>query len=296
MRRSLLSCAVVIVMIGPRWLKARDDAGNRRLDDPEDWVRLEVAESLQRQELRVVPALLGGASLPKAADLPEPIRALARRNAHEISDKRWDYDVSQLVAALGRIPALISVATNTTPAETRAAPAAQAQSAEGNAASPTVLAPGTVFRDGEECPEMVVIPAGEFMMGSPESEDGRYSNEGPQHMVTIARPIAVGKYEVTFEEWDACVTAGGCKHKPDDAGWGRGGRPVINVSWDDAQAYLQWLSDKTGKPYRLLSEAEWEYAARAGTTTAIPGVRNREPIARTSLVPAASGAASGLRK
>ncbi|MDR2858021.1 MAG: formylglycine-generating enzyme family protein [Novosphingobium sp.] len=130
------------------------------------------------------------------------------------------------------------------------------------------LAPGTVFRDRPVAPEMVVIPAGTFMMGSPASERGRYGDEGPQHQVRVPA-FAAGKYEVTFAEWDACVADGGCgEYKPDDAGWGRGRRPVINVSWDDAQSYVMWLSRTTGKRYRLLSEAEWEYAARAGTTTA----------------------------
>ena len=108
-------------------------------------------------------------------------------------------------------------------------------------------------------------------MGSPASEEGRFScpNEGPVHRVTIGQAFAVGVYEVTFAEWDACVNGGGCNgYRPADEGWGREQRPVISVSWEDAQAYVQWVSEKTGKPYRLLSEAEWEYMARAGTTTA----------------------------
>ena len=125
---------------------------------------------------------------------------------------------------------------------------------------------GEVFKDCAECPEMVVIPAGEFMMGSPDWEGGRQDDEGPHHRVRIGEAYAVGKYEVTFEEWDACVTGGGCRsYRPGDEGWGRGRRPVVNVSWEDVKAYVGWLSDKTGKGYRLLSEAEWEYAARAGT-------------------------------
>ena len=128
--------------------------------------------------------------------------------------------------------------------------------------------PGRRFRDCAECPEMVVIPAGSFMMGSPESEDGREDGEGPRHEVRIEKAFAVGVYEVTFEEWDACVAEGGCGgYRPDDKGWGRGRRPVISVSWEDAQKYVEWLRGKTGEEYRLLSEAEWEYAARAGSRT-----------------------------
>ena len=129
---------------------------------------------------------------------------------------------------------------------------------------------GERFRDceGTWCPELVVVPAGSFLMGSPESESGRIDNEGPVHQVSIARPFAVGVYEVTFGEWDVCVADGGCGvHRPDDQGWGRGRRPVINVSWEDAQMYVVWLSRKTGERYRLLSESEWEYVARAGTRT-----------------------------
>ena len=128
--------------------------------------------------------------------------------------------------------------------------------------------PGSTYRDCPTCPEMVVVPSGQFLMGSPTSEKGRDNNEGPQHRVTIAKPFAVGKFEVTFAEWDACVMDDGCKdYRPGDEGWGRGRRPVINVSWYDAKSYVMWLNRKTGKAYRLLSEAEWEYAARAVTTT-----------------------------
>ena len=115
----------------------------------------------------------------------------------------------------------------------------------------------------------MVVPAGTFTMGSPASEEFREEDEGPQHSVTIPAPFAVGVYEVTFAEWDACVRAGGCGgYAPADEGWGRGSRPVINVSWEDAQAYVSWLSQQTGARYRLLSEAEWEYVARAGSRTA----------------------------
>jgi len=114
---------------------------------------------------------------------------------------------------------------------------------------------------------MMVIPSGSFRMGSPAGEAGRDPDEGPQRQVTVRAPLAVGRFEVTFTEWDACVAAGGCSHRPGDEGWGRGNRPVINVSWNDAQQYVGWLSRRTGQRYRLLTEAEWEYAARAGTTT-----------------------------
>src|ERR1700682_3279202 len=123
------------------------------------------------------------------------------------------------------------------------------------------------FREcAKDCPEMVVIPSGEFMMGSPPSESA-FDNEYPQHKVTIAKPFAVSKFDVTFADWDACVSIGGCVVAP-DRGFGSGTRPVINVSWDDAQQYAAWLSMMTGQSYSLLTEAEWEYAARAGTTTA----------------------------
>jgi formylglycine-generating enzyme required for sulfatase activity len=117
-------------------------------------------------------------------------------------------------------------------------------------------------------PETVVIPAGQFLMGSTTADRGRVNSESPQHMVSI-KSFAIGKYDVTFDEWEACVAAGGCNgYHPDDRDWGRGNRPVIYVSWDDAQSYVKWLSAVTGQRWRLPTEAEWEYATRAGTTSA----------------------------
>jgi formylglycine-generating enzyme required for sulfatase activity len=106
-------------------------------------------------------------------------------------------------------------------------------------------------------------------MGSPdERATGWYANERPQHQVSIAQPFAVSQFEVTFDEWDACVLLRGCEHSPTDQDWGRGQRPVIDIDWEDAQQYVAWLARRTGRPYRLLTEAEWEYAAHAGDTKA----------------------------
>ncbi|NQV56483.1 MAG: SUMF1/EgtB/PvdO family nonheme iron enzyme [Rhodospirillales bacterium] len=136
-------------------------------------------------------------------------------------------------------------------------------------ALPRNLSPGTTFQQCADCPAMVIVPAGSFIMGSPDTEKGRHPSEieGPQHRVTVAKPFAVGQFEVTFRSWDACIAAGGCTQKPQDRGWGRGNRPVIYVSWFDIQKYVRWLSNLSGQQYRLPSEAEWEYFARAGSKT-----------------------------
>jgi|GEM_PF-6941652 len=355
LQRRLDSCAAVLVVIGPDWLTAQDARGRVRLQLPADWVRREVAESLQRKNVRVFPVLVDNAVMPGADDLPEDIRPLTDRQAFPLTTRHRGKDFAELVGFLRRVPGLgLAPAAKGPPAHFPAAPVSSAEhtapktpetrgpasepdtkpslpwrlpswkvvvrvagallvgavafkfGGSGERASepspvPVAKAPNPVataaatpappantvstpsmpvpvatsaaretFRDCDLCPEMVVVPAGSFSMGSPLTESGRDTDEGPQHRVSISRQFAVGKYEVTFDEWDACVAARDCYHKPDDGTWWHGRQPVINVSWQDAQAFAAWLSKKAGKPYRLLTEAEWEYAARADTTTRYP--------------------------
>jgi formylglycine-generating enzyme required for sulfatase activity len=144
-----------------------------------------------------------------------------------------------------------------TVAETAAAPCSLSANQERS------LKAGDSFKECEGCPDMVVVPTGTFVMGSPPGESGREQNEGPPQKIVIARMFAVGRTEVSFTEWEACLADGGCNARhPGDNAWGHGSQPVIYVSWEDAKSYVEWLSKKTGARYRLLSEAEWEYAAR----------------------------------
>lgn len=276
LQKKLQAVQVAVVLIGKSWLDSKDETGQRRLDNPDDWVRIEIATLLERK-IRVIPVLVGGAVIPRSSQLPESLILLARRQAFEISDTRFHSDVDKLIQTLEKIipsqPAQLPPKPNldtfgsSEPDDAKHLKLTDALHSPAQKLSRSAIEQSeSVFVQDFE-PQMVRIPPGTFIMGSPESEAGRSSAEGPQRKVTLAYPFEIGRYEVTFAQYDAF--AKDTKRKlPHDVGWGCGDRPVINVSWHDAQAYVKWLSDKTGKKYRLPTEAEWEYVARAGTTTA----------------------------
>jgi formylglycine-generating enzyme required for sulfatase activity len=129
------------------------------------------------------------------------------------------------------------------------------------------LRPKDSFKECDICPELVVVPKGSFMMGTPADEPYRLKGEDPVHSVTIARPFAVGRFTITFDEWDACLADGGCNGYKGSGGYGRGRLPADGIDFEAAKSYIAWLSRKVGRTYRLPSESEREYFARAGTTT-----------------------------
>ena len=243
---------------------------------------VEASLGLERAERRQIQ--LGLASLGHDPGPADGLFGLGTRGAigrwqssrgSEVSG-HLDAEAAKLLLAAGREVARKQAAEE----------AARKRAADEAARERAAMRPGKVFRDCPECPELVVVPAGSFTMGSPSSEEGRWDDEGPQHRVTIPEPFAVGKYEVTRGEFAQFVRATGhstgnsCR-KYEHGKWeGRSGRgwedpgfrqdgrePAVCVSWGDAKAYVGWLSRKTGERYRLLSEAEWEYAARAGIRT-----------------------------
>jgi formylglycine-generating enzyme required for sulfatase activity len=398
LREGVAECDALLAVIGPNWLDLPDKEGNRRLDDPHDYVRIEIAAALQR-DIPVIPVLLDGAEMPRVDQLPKDIAELALRNGLYVRHASFHSDVDRLIEGLkgplGQLdappapiarrsptkkrartgtaerkvaaeakpeqetpkitpwlrPITIAIGsaivlavgifgfvivkgppTSSSPpsmlpnqfppqapqqqpdaktpvpqtAQPLAAPVpalpqtSQRPSAETQlepypqvpaASAQRTLRPGDSFKDCDGCPEMVVVPAGAFTMGSPENEQGRFADESPQHVVTVAQPFAVGKFEVTVDQftefvketaYDAggkCLTLEEGKSAVRDGRTWRdpgypqtGSHPVACVNWSDTKAYLGWLAKKTGKQYRLLTEAEWEYAARATTS---PGSGSR---------------------
>lgn len=368
----LAAVQAAVVLIGEHWLDIADANGQRRLDDPDDWVRLEIAAVLERG-IRVIPVLVGGATMPKSTQLPECLVPLTRRQAIEITDHRFHADTDKLIKALEKIvgvpvppkfeppkkpeepekPGLLRFAAiagvigigivgfyfglmppeqvqirlepenpvtepiaATERTEIKPIPAKQLTDEQPQVTTsepkpvppkkPAVeqlqsTTPEPITQPVTEPPkaaaiepDMVRIPSGKFRMGSPETEEGRQNDEGPQHEVTISRPFALSRHEITVGQFRQFVEDAGYQTTAEQSGKGcyvwnaekkqaeqlpernwknpgfkqNDGHPAVCVSWDDAQAYVKWLSQRTGAAYRLPTEAEWEYAARAGTTTA----------------------------
>jgi formylglycine-generating enzyme required for sulfatase activity len=348
-------CDILISMVGKNWTDAREENGARRLDNPDDFVRVEIEAALQ-QDKRVIPVLIGQAQMPRADQLPDTLKPFARRNAIRLTHERFGSDTQVLITALQRAlnaedtrSAQIEDAAARRRAETgthreveearqrREQPEAKRRAEEetrGALGSPARRAllrlsrrvplaasvifvaalaaisvwlfrtpgPGAVsalssqqeralqpkdsFKECTHCPQMIVVPAGSFTMGSPTMQPGRRADEGPQHEVTIASLFAVSTYAVTRDEFAAFVadtgydTGSKCiisltpsgsekeSYSWRNAGFEQtGSHPAVCVSWSDAQRYVDWLSKKTGKSYHLLSESQWEYAARAASTT-----------------------------
>ncbi len=309
---SLDQCQVVLAVIGKTWLTVTDENGNRRLDNPADWVRLELEEALKRKgQVIVIPLLVSRATLPAADEMPSALVDLAYRNAARARpDPDFHGDVSRLIVQLERYfdrlnatPDPVSTSTvepNATARKPPAVPVTYRQETVGWAPptnpnpQPTsstfdfevvtitgiekgLLGLGqpkvTTSRRRTQAEyfvetlatgvslEMVKIPAGRFLMGSPATEATRRDTEGPEHSVTVPE-FWMGKYPVTQDQYQAVMGKNPSHFTENGANC-----PVEQISWYDAIAFCEKLSQQTGRTYRLPSEAEWEYACRAGTTT-----------------------------
>ncbi len=274
-------CDAILVVIGRGWLDACDTEGNKRLDDPRDFVRIEVEAALQRG-VRTIPVLVRGASVPRPNDLPQSLQELAFRNALEVRAGRdFRNDIGRLIHELesvvvpkkppsGKQTSTPEVLGGTeTPLRERAMPAASAVE------KPPVPVDGPIgdvdkrieYWTNSIGMQFALIPAGEFLMGSPDSDETAHPNEKPQHRVKITEPFSLGVYAVTQEEYERVMGTNPSKFK------NVGGRvPVEDVSWEEAQDFCRRLSglpeeQAVGRRYRLPTEAEWEYACRAGSTT-----------------------------
>ncbi|SUS07728.1 Serine threonine-protein kinase pkn1 [uncultured Defluviicoccus sp.] len=255
--RNLFSADIILLLVSPSFI-ASDYCWS-----------VEVKKALERHdrgEAVVVPVILrpcrwGLTGFARLQAVPKDARAVTA----------WPNEDAAFDDVAGRIEALVERIRVERAPTARPHPDPLPQAGEGGTRGSVrvrAFKDLAVFRDGDApwFPEMVVIPSGTFLMGSPPGEEGRSDDEGPQHRVTIGYRFALGKYAVRFSEYDHfCEVTK--REKPEDRGWGRGQRPVITVSWLDAVAYCEWLTKETGQPYRLPSEAEWEYGARAGTTT-----------------------------
>jgi len=247
-------CDVFLAIIGDNWLSnCYEDGpkkGQRRLDDPVDWVRIEIEAALTR-EIPVVPVLVGRARMPDQNDLPSALMELVFRHAAEVrSGADYDGQTTRLIRAIER-----TFANNPGHKE-----APQKGESECTQSPKTERKPGDVITNGLGM-KFAWIPPGTFMMGSPSNEEGCGTEEAPQHKVTLTKGFYMGVYTVTQEQWKEIMGNNPSNLK------GVKNLPVENVSWDDCQEFIKKLQNRDKKPYRLPTEAEWEYACRAGTTT-----------------------------
>ena len=232
---------------------AKKDAAERAAQEARDWSTAEQANSVQSYQdyLGKYPS---GKNAPTAQErINRMLADAASAEASAIEEASWSSAKNSNTVS-GYETYLSSYPSG------KYAPLAKAALEE------LKPSPGKTFRDCDVCPLMVTVPGGNANLGAGETEDGARPNEKPQRPVIFGQPFSIGVTEVTFAQYEACAAAGGCSARPNDNGWGGGKRPVINVSWDDAQKYASWLSSKTGKSYSLPSEAQWEYAARGGDT------------------------------
>jgi formylglycine-generating enzyme required for sulfatase activity len=259
------ACDALIALIGKQWLTIRDERGQRRLDVPDDYVRLEIAAALER-DIRVIPVLVRGAAVPLVDDLPEPLKLLARRNAISLSDERIDYDLQRLIGVLVKITATASWLDRMESGPVRRATGNLGVKMTQPDAGPNVRTTHLLFE-----PELVHIASGVFMAG-----DDQTQLSLPDYWIS--------KYPVKVGEYRAFVQDGGYKERRywTDAGWywretaqrrepefwqvptwtQQDVLPVVGVTWYEAYAYCRWLAEKTALPYRLPTSLEWEKAAR----------------------------------
>jgi len=330
LHESLESCDALLALIGPHWLDSVDASGRRRLDDPADFVRQEIATALKRN-IPVTPVLLQGATMPPQDRLPDELKDLAFRNGFELSHTRWRSDVREMLQRLG----LGSAAASPDPAAAKwielprasaqpearphkaprfsarltrrraiAAGAVAAAAAGAAIGFPAIrrwatkppapslrqIAFDTAAVDGKGARlatpkataavftepltadaglDMVAVRGGEFVMGSPLYEPERRANEGPQHLVKLVDPFFLGASPVTQAQWAAVVMAHPEKIArgldPFPAFFKSPNLPVESISWNEADEFCRRLAEITGRAYRLPTEAEWEYACRAGS-------------------------------
>ncbi|NJM95844.1 MAG: SUMF1/EgtB/PvdO family nonheme iron enzyme [Phormidesmis sp. RL_2_1] len=280
LEHAVSQCQILLVIIGKTWITTTELDGTRRIDNPDDFVRIEIEAALKRN-IPVIPLLLEGVSMPRRSQLPESLHLLARRNGTTIGhDPRFHTDMDRLIKG---IQPLINNA-KAVPQPVAQPPVAQPPVAQPPAPTFTfevvsIDAKGKIRHREQKSAEyrkevlgqgieleLVALPAGTFHMGSAsgQGDDG----ERPQHQVSVP-PFLIGKYPVTQAQWRVVSTFErvDIDLTPYPSAFEGDNRPVEQVTWDDAIEFCKRLSKQTNRTYRLPSEAEWEYACRAGTAT-----------------------------